>query len=83
MLTLAAALSVQSPFTNNAFKDSDCVAARRNLDSDHGDPITLLNAYREWLEVPFGPLSIAPMIYALCICGYSLTYSRFVVGIWL
>jgi hypothetical protein len=21
------------------------------LDSDHGDPITLLNAYREWLEV--------------------------------
>ncbi len=53
VLTLAAALSVQSPFTNNAFKDSDCVAARRNLDSDHGDPITLLNAYREWLEVSF------------------------------
>jgi len=51
VLTLAAALSVQSPFTNNAFKDPDCVAARRNLDSDHGDPITLLNAYREWLEV--------------------------------
>ena len=21
------------------------------MDSDHGDPITLLNAYREWLEV--------------------------------
>ena len=51
VLTLAAALSVQSPFTNNAFKDPDCVAARRNLDSDHGDPVTLLNAYREWLEV--------------------------------
>jgi hypothetical protein len=51
VLTLAAALSVQSPFTNNAYKDPDCVAARRNLDSDHGDPITLLNAYREWLEV--------------------------------
>ena len=31
MLTLAAALSVQSPFTNNAYKDTDCVAARRNL----------------------------------------------------
>lgn len=51
VLSLAAALSVQSPFTNSAYRDSDCVAARRNLDSDHGDPITLLNAYREWLQV--------------------------------
>lgn len=24
---------------------------RKSLESDHGDPITLLNAYREWLEV--------------------------------
>ena len=46
VLTIAAALSVQSPFTNNAYKDPDCVAARKNMDSDHGDPITLLNAYR-------------------------------------
>ena len=61
MLTLAAALSVQSPFTNNAFKDSDCVAARRNLDSDHGDPITLLNAYREWLEVSFN--EVTPLVF--------------------
>ena len=51
MLTLAAALSVQSPFTNKAYRDSDCMAARRNLDNDHGDPLTLLNAYREWLNV--------------------------------
>ena len=51
VLTIASALSVQSPFTNNAYKDQDCVAARKNLDSDHGDPITLLNAYREWLLV--------------------------------
>ena len=51
VMSLAAALSVQSPFTNNAYKDQDCVAARRNLDSDHGDPITLLNSYREWLEI--------------------------------
>ena len=50
-MALAAALSVQSPFTNDAFRNSDCVAARKNLDSDHGDPITLLNAYREWLQV--------------------------------
>ena len=46
VLSLASALSVQSPFTNNAFKDQDCIAARRNLDSDHGDPITLLNSFR-------------------------------------
>ena len=51
VMALAAALSVQSPFTNDAFRNSDCVAARKNLDSDHGDPITLLNAYREWLQV--------------------------------
>merc|ERR1719305_792766 len=51
VLSLAAALSVQSPFTNNAYKDQDCVAARRQLDSDHGDPITLLNSFREWLEI--------------------------------
>ena len=46
VLSLASALSVQSPFTNKAYQDSDCVAARKNLDSDHGDPITLLNSYR-------------------------------------
>lgn len=51
VLSLAAALSVQSPFTNNAYKDQDCIAARRQLDSDHGDPITLLNSFREWLEI--------------------------------
>lgn len=51
VLSLAAALSVQSPFTNNAYRDADCVAARRNMDSDHGDPMTLLNAYRQWLEI--------------------------------
>ena len=44
-------LSISSPFTNNAYKDQDCVAARRQLDSDHGDPITLLNSFREWLEI--------------------------------
>ena len=51
VLSLAAALSVQSPFTNNAYKDEDCITARKDMDSDHGDPVTLLNAYREWLEV--------------------------------
>lgn len=25
--------------------------ARKDLESDHGDPITILNAYKEWLEL--------------------------------
>ncbi|XP_052863354.1 probable ATP-dependent RNA helicase DHX34 [Anopheles cruzii] len=51
VLTLAAALSVQSPFTNRAYRDPECERARKSLECDHGDPITLLNAYKEWLEL--------------------------------
>uniref|UniRef100_A0A182Q8L6 RNA helicase n=1 Tax=Anopheles farauti TaxID=69004 RepID=A0A182Q8L6_9DIPT len=51
VLTLAAVLSVQSPFTNRAYRDPECERARKSLESDHGDPITLLNAYKEWLEI--------------------------------
>lgn len=51
VLTLAAALSVQSPFTNRAYRDKECEIARRELESNHGDPIILLNAYREWLDL--------------------------------
>ncbi|XP_012281786.1 probable ATP-dependent RNA helicase DHX34 [Orussus abietinus] len=51
VLSLAAALSIQTPFTNRAYRDSECETSRKKLESDHGDPITLLNAYKEWLEV--------------------------------
>lgn len=51
VLSLAAAMSVQNPFTNNAYQDSDCIASRKLLDSDHGDPITLLNSFNSWLQV--------------------------------
>lgn len=51
ILTMAAALSVQSPFTNRAYRDHECEKARKDLESDHGDPITILNAYKEWLEL--------------------------------
>lgn len=54
VLSMAAALSVQSPFTNRAYRDHECESARRDLESDHGDPITILNAYREWLEIKRG-----------------------------
>lgn len=51
VLSLSAAMSVQSPFTSRARRDPDCVIAVKNLESDHGDPITLLASYREWLSV--------------------------------
>ena len=54
VLALAAALSVQTPFTNRAYRDTDCESARKELDSDHGDPLTLLNAYKAWLEIKAG-----------------------------
>ncbi|XP_031621594.1 probable ATP-dependent RNA helicase DHX34 [Contarinia nasturtii] len=54
VLTLAAALSVQTPFTNRAYRDHECETARKDLESDHGDPITVLNAYKEWLELKRG-----------------------------
>ncbi|CAK5088195.1 unnamed protein product [Meloidogyne enterolobii] len=50
-LTIAAGLSVQSPFTNRSFRDSDCVNSRQHLLSDIGDPFTLLRVYREWLKL--------------------------------
>ncbi|XP_078062021.1 putative ATP-dependent RNA helicase DHX34 [Mustelus asterias] len=51
VLTLAAALSLQSPFVRSRQGDPDCATARRPLESDDGDPFTLLNAFEEWLRV--------------------------------
>ncbi|XP_068766271.1 probable ATP-dependent RNA helicase DHX34 isoform X2 [Struthio camelus] len=50
-LTVAAALSVQSPFLRPAHTNPDCATARRPLESPHGDPLTLLNAFNEWVQV--------------------------------
>ncbi|XP_067170576.1 probable ATP-dependent RNA helicase DHX34 isoform X1 [Apteryx mantelli] len=50
-LTVAAALSVQSPFLRPAHANPDCATARRPLESPHGDPLTLLNAFNEWVQV--------------------------------
>ena len=51
VLSICAALSVQSPFTQKAHRDYDAVTSRKSLESEHGDPITLLNAFDEWLQV--------------------------------
>lgn len=46
ILAMAALLSVQNPI--NQFSNSD---SRNTFESNHGDPITLLNIYKEWLLV--------------------------------
>ncbi|KAM9263926.1 putative ATP-dependent RNA helicase DHX34 [Morus bassanus] len=50
-LTAAAALSVQSPFLRAARPDPDRATARRPLESPHGDPLTLLNIFNQWVQV--------------------------------
>lgn len=51
VLTIAAALSVQSPFLRNATNNPECATARKPLESELGDPFTLLNVFNEWLQV--------------------------------
>ncbi|XP_057568771.1 probable ATP-dependent RNA helicase DHX34 isoform X3 [Hippopotamus amphibius kiboko] len=51
VLTIAAALSVQSPFTRSAQSNPECAAARRPLESDQGDPFTLFNVFNTWVQV--------------------------------
>uniref|UniRef100_A0A1A8BN18 DEAH (Asp-Glu-Ala-His) box polypeptide 34 n=2 Tax=Nothobranchius kadleci TaxID=1051664 RepID=A0A1A8BN18_NOTKA len=51
MLTVAAALSVQSPFLRSSQQNPDCATARQPLHSNHGDPFTLLNTFNAWVEV--------------------------------
>ena len=51
IVTMAAALSVQSPFVSNVRCDYETMQLRKELVSDHGDPLTLLNAYNEWIQV--------------------------------
>ncbi|KAM4696608.1 putative ATP-dependent RNA helicase DHX34 [Rhinophrynus dorsalis] len=51
ILTIASALSVQSPFLRNATSNPECSTARKPLESEHGDPFTLLNVFNEWVQV--------------------------------
>ncbi|KAM9367141.1 putative ATP-dependent RNA helicase DHX34 [Phaethornis superciliosus] len=50
-LTVAAALSVPSPFLRPSHPDPDRAAARKPLENPHGDPLTLLNLFNEWIQV--------------------------------
>uniref|UniRef100_A0A3P9IYE6 DEAH (Asp-Glu-Ala-His) box polypeptide 34 n=2 Tax=Oryzias latipes TaxID=8090 RepID=A0A3P9IYE6_ORYLA len=51
VLTVAAALSVQSPFLRSSQHNPDCSTARQPLQSNQGDPFTLLNTFNAWVEV--------------------------------
>ncbi|XP_030753953.1 probable ATP-dependent RNA helicase DHX34 [Sitophilus oryzae] len=51
VLALAALLSVQSPLTQNAYRNSEAQNLRKPIESNHGDPISLLNYYKEWLSI--------------------------------
>ncbi|XP_061637204.1 probable ATP-dependent RNA helicase DHX34 [Phyllopteryx taeniolatus] len=51
MLTVAAALSVQSPFLRSSQHNPDCATARQPLHCNQGDPFTLLNTFNAWVEV--------------------------------
>jgi len=54
VMTVAAALSVQSPFLRSAQHNPDCATACQPLQSNHGDPFTLLNTFNAWVEVSNG-----------------------------
>lgn len=51
ILTLASLLSVQSPLTQNAYRNTEADNLRKPLESNHGDPLTLFNFYKEWLSI--------------------------------
>lgn len=51
IVAMAAALSVQSPFVSNLKCDYETMQTRKQLINEHGDPLTLLNAYNEWIQV--------------------------------
>lgn len=51
IMTIAAALSVQSPFLRSSQQNPDCATARQPLHSNQGDPFTLLNTFNAWVEV--------------------------------
>eukprot|EP00795_Rhopilema_esculentum_P012353 gene12353-3006_t len=53
VLIIAAALSVQSPFTRRIGDEYqvDVDHRRSELQSEHGDPFTLLNVYDQWIRL--------------------------------
>lgn len=63
VLTIAAALSVQTPFTRSTQSNPECAAARRPLESDQGDPFTLFNVFNTWVQVSLAAPSPTPVAW--------------------
>ncbi|XP_076818876.1 putative ATP-dependent RNA helicase DHX34 [Clavelina lepadiformis] len=51
VMSVASVLSVQSPYTRSAYNNPEACTRRRPIESDHGDPITLLNLFDEWIQM--------------------------------
>ncbi|KAG1519546.1 hypothetical protein G6F52_008518 [Rhizopus delemar] len=51
IVTIAAGMSVQSPFVRMTNRNADVIKNRNQFDSKHGDPFTLLNVWQAWLDV--------------------------------
>lgn len=48
---MASGLSIQSPFLSFLQCDPETITRRRPMMSSHGDPLTLLNLFDEWIHV--------------------------------
>ena len=48
-----------------------CQTARKPLESEHGDPFTLLNAFDEWIQVN----STTPVLTFVCVVIFSTPHS--------
>lgn len=51
MLTITAALSIQSPYTHSAQRNVECAAAQQPLQSDQDDPFMLFSVFNTWVQV--------------------------------
>ncbi|CAO3703181.1 unnamed protein product [Rhizopus stolonifer] len=51
IITIAAGMSVQSPFTRTNNRNAEMLQKRNQFSSKHGDPFTLLNLWQAWLDV--------------------------------
>lgn len=51
IISIASLLSIQSPFTFNAYRNLEATEMRKSLESDHGDAFTLLTIFNEWIKL--------------------------------
>ncbi|KAI9484179.1 MAG: putative ATP-dependent RNA helicase DHX34-like protein [Benjaminiella poitrasii] len=52
ILTIAAGMSVQSPFTRiTRYSNREYLKNREKFDSKDGDPFTIVNLWRKWIEI--------------------------------